>query len=162
MPAQCPKGGIGGCAHTRDAMNYQSVRRPGQGRRTTWRAAIGAVLLAVAAFGLAAAAPAAQAAGRCGEHPWCNTALSPDARAGLLLDALTSDEKVSLLGGDEPFGVGGGAPPPPGTRAGVPRLDLPNVYFSDGPVGPRQGSATAMPVPMALAATFDPRLAVQH
>src|SRR5439155_2403349 len=138
--------------------NHQSVRRPGQGRRTTWRAAIAAGLLAAAVVGAAGPAPAAQAAGRCGDHPWCNTALSPDARAGLLLDALTSDEKVSLLGGDEPFGVGGGAHSHTGTSDGVPRVDLPNVYFSDGPVGPRQGSATAMPVPMALAATFDPRL----
>ena len=32
-------------------------------------------------------APAtASAAGRCGDHPWCDTALSADARAGLLLE----------------------------------------------------------------------------
>src|SRR3954453_14968254 len=107
-------------------------------------------------------APAAQGAGRCGEHPWCNTALSADERAGLLLNALTSDEKVSLLGGDDLFGVGGGAHSHTGTSNGVPRVGLPTTYYSDGPVGPRQGSSTAMPIPMALAATFDPSLAFRH
>jgi len=35
----------------------------------------------LAAFLLAFTAPAAFAEGRCGEHPWCNTALSPEERA---------------------------------------------------------------------------------
>ena len=118
-------------------------------------------LAALTAVG-ACAAPAARAAARCGDHPWCNTALGADERAGLLLNALTSDEKVSLLGGDDLFGVGGGAHSHTGTSTGVPRVDLPTVYFSDGPVGPRQGSSTAMPIPMALAATFDPRMAFRH
>jgi beta-glucosidase len=49
-----------------------------------------------------------------------------------------------------------------GTSDGVARVGLPPVYFSDGPVGPRQGSATALPTPMALAATFDPAMAFRH
>ena len=39
------------------------------------------------------------AAGRCGDpaqRPWCDTAKSADERAGLLLAALTRDEKISL------------------------------------------------------------------
>ena len=36
------------------------------------------------------------------------------------------------------------------------------MYFSDGPVGPRQGKSTGLPIPMAVAATFDPRLANLH
>ena len=36
---------------------------------------------------------AAQAAGRCGNHPWCDTSLSPAKRADLLLDALTPAER---------------------------------------------------------------------
>ena len=43
-----------------------------------------------------------------------------------------------------------------GTSLGVERVGLPPIYFSDGPVGTRQGKATAMPSPMTLAATFDP------
>ena len=117
---------------------------------------------AVAAAALAAVLPAtAAAAGRCGSHPWCNTHLSPDARANLLLKALTQDEKISLLGGDDLFGAGGGAHSHTGTSDGVPRVGLPTTYYSDGPLGPRQGSATALPAPMGLAATFQPNLAYQ-
>ena len=46
-----------------------------------------------------------------------------------------------------------------GADNGVPRVGLPPTYYSDGPVGPRQGQATAMPAPMGVAATFDPSLA---
>ena len=104
-------------------------------------------------------APQAAAAGRCGSHPWCNTSLGPDARAELLLSALTQDEKIGLLGGDDLFGVAGGAHSHTGTDDGVPRVGLPTTYYSDGPLGPRQGSTTAMPAPMGLAATFDPEMA---
>jgi beta-glucosidase len=112
---------------------------------------------------LATAAPGAQAAGRCGpasSSPWCDTSLSSDARAGLLLSALTQDEKVSLLGGDDFCGgTGCGGTGHTGYSQGVARLGLPDEYFSDGPLGPRQGKTTAMPSPTGLAATFDPGLA---
>ena len=49
-----------------------------------------------------------------------------------------------------------------GTSRGVPRVGLPDVYFSDGPVGTRQGKATGMPSPMSLAASFDPQNAFRH
>ena len=49
-----------------------------------------------------------------------------------------------------------------GATYAIPRLGLRAIYFSDGPVGPRQGTATAMPIPMALAATWSPGLAYQH
>ncbi|MGZ6764447.1 MAG: beta-glucosidase [Nocardioides sp.] len=103
----------------------------------------------------AAAAPApcpTQAA-----HPWCDRSLSPDRRALLFQRAMTRDEEVTLVGGDS-FG----ASPHTGATFAIPRLGLRAVYFSDGPVGPRQGDATAMPIPMALAATWDQRLARTH
>ena len=121
----------------------------------------GGTLAAITLLALAAAAPA-HAAGRCGSHPWCETSLTPDARAGLLLKDLSQDEKISLLAGDEPFGVAGGEHSHTGTSDGIPRVDLPTTYSSDGPVGPRQGKTTAMPIPMALAATFDPRMAFAY
>ena len=121
----------------------------------------GLLVCALVALGLATAAPA-HAAGRCGSHPWCNTSLSPDERAGLLLGALTPDERIGLLGGDDLFGGAGAADQHTGTSNGVPRVDLPTMYLTDGPVGIRQGSATAMPTPMALAATFDPQLATAY
>ena len=66
---------------------------------------------------LLSAAPAGQAAGRCGPHPWCNTALSADDRAALLVSALTRDEKVGMLGGEDLQGVAGGE----GTHTGTDR-----------------------------------------
>src|SRR5689334_14377336 len=81
-------------------------------------------------------AAAASADGRCGDvatRPWCDTRLSPDARAELLLKALTQDEKVSLLAGDELTGVAGREGTHTGTSNGVERVGLPPIYFSDGP-----------------------------
>jgi beta-glucosidase len=113
-------------------------------------------LLAQPAFG----------AGRCGDHPWCNTALSPDERAGLLLEQLTLDEKISLMAGDDPStGFNAAAPVEDrhtGRSNGIARLDLPTIFFSDGPVGTRQGQATGMPASMALAATFDEDMAKRY
>ncbi|CAA9533512.1 MAG: GH3 [uncultured Solirubrobacteraceae bacterium] len=114
---------------------------------------------------LLAVAPAAAAAGRCGDvatRPWCDTKLDADVRAGLLLGALTRDERISLLAGDELTGVAGREGTHTGTSNGVERVGLPPIYFSDGPVGTRQGKATGMPSPMTVASTFDPALAARH
>jgi len=118
------------------------------------------VLAAGALTGLAPTAVHAAGAARCGDpatRPWCDASKDPDARAALLLAAMTQDEEVQLLGGDT-----AGAAPHTGATFAIPRLGLPAVYFSDGPVGPRQGSATAMPIPESLAAGFDPTLASAH
>ncbi len=90
-------------------------------------------------------------------HPWCNRSLSPDARAALLQGAMTEDEEITLVGGN-----GTGSSPHTGATYAIPRLGLRAFYFTDGPVGPRQGVATAMPIPMALAATWSPSLAYAH
>jgi beta-glucosidase len=120
------------------------------------------VVACALAASLACAAPSADAVGRCGQHPWCDTSLSPDQRAALLLGQLTMDEKVSLLAGTDPTRITGGPHTHTGQSNGVARLDLPPVYYSDGPLGPRQGASTGMPSPMALAATFDPQLAYSY
>ncbi|KQV76895.1 hypothetical protein ASC61_18870 [Aeromicrobium sp. Root344] len=105
----------------------------------------------------------AVAAGRCGDHPWCDTSLSPSKRADLLLAQMTLSEKIGMLGGDE---LKGGAVSSPETHTGVQkgilRLDVPTIYYSDGPVGPRQGKSIGLPAPLTLAATFDPELARAH
>ena len=67
---------------------------------------------ALATLGAVLATTPAGAAGRCGAHAWCDTRLSPDERAGLLLRALTRDERISLLAGDELTGVAGQAGTP--------------------------------------------------
>ncbi|MET3961750.1 beta-glucosidase [Marmoricola sp. OAE513] len=94
-------------------------------------------------------------------HPWCDTSLSPDARALLFQKAMTLDEEIALLGGQGAAnnGATGGHT---GVSVAVPRLGLPEVYFTDGPVGVRQGKATAMPVPIALAATWDAASAYEY
>lgn len=124
-------------------------------RKCGWVAVVAAATVLVGSSG-------AHAAGRCGTHPWCDTSLTPQTRASLLLGALTQDEKVALLGGDEVTGVAGGAHTHTGTQNGVPRLGIPTVLYSDGPVGPRQGLSTGLPIPLALAATFSPSLAAAH
>ena len=88
--------------------------------------------LLAAMFVVAALIPVPEtfAAGRCGDHPWCNTSLSPDQRATLLLQAMTQDEKTAFIGGDDLSGVLGGAGTHTGTQDGIPRLDVPTVYYS--------------------------------
>ena len=109
-------------------------------RRASWF-----VVLATA-LSLGAGAPGATAAGApcpdAGAHPWCSRSLSPDARAGLLLRALTQDEKITLLSG-------GSAGNHTGATQAIDRVGLPPAYVTDGPVGVRQGSATAMPTSTA-------------
>jgi hypothetical protein len=45
--------------------------------------------------GVLVGAGAAQAEGRCGAHPWCDTSLSPLARANLVLAQMTTQDKVA-------------------------------------------------------------------
>ncbi|HEV7677979.1 MAG TPA: glycoside hydrolase family 3 C-terminal domain-containing protein [Candidatus Dormibacteraeota bacterium] len=106
---------------------------------------------------LAPGAGVAGAAGACGDpatRPWCDTSLSPDRRAQLVLAAMTPDQRIAFLGGDTTTG-GPVNSQHTGASFGFPELGIPPVYYTDGPVGVRQGSSTAMPIPMALAATFD-------
>jgi len=64
-----------------------------------------------------------------------------------LLGALTLEEKLRLVGG-----TGFDTHP-------IPRLGIPALAMTDGPVGIRGGPATAWPAAAAMAATFDPELA---
>jgi beta-glucosidase len=73
-----------------------------------------------------------------------------------LLRAMTLEQKVSMLyGARDPDSLGQA-----GYVPGVPELGIPPLRLADGPAGVRvRESATAMPAPVALAATFDPGLA---
>ncbi len=92
------------------------------------------------------------------ERPWCDTSNTPKERTSLLLNEMTLDEKLSLMQGDDIFGALIGVPAN-GTSKGIPRLGLNTVYFSDGPLGVREGNATAHPSPLAVASSFNPQLA---
>lgn len=125
------------------------------GRQAARRAVRGVMAVVVLA---AAGAPGAQAAAPCAEpgaaaRPWCDAAQTPEARAGLLVAAMTPRERALLLSGrvlDVTFRT---------STQPVARLGLPGAAVVDGPVGVRLGVATAFPSGLALAATFDPERA---
>lgn len=72
-------------------------------------------------------------------------------RADLILKQMTLDEKIDYIGGVDNFFI-----------RGVPRLGVPALKMADGPVGVRNfGPATAMAGGIALAATWNPSLAMR-
>ncbi|HLJ34782.1 MAG TPA: glycoside hydrolase family 3 N-terminal domain-containing protein, partial [Ktedonobacteraceae bacterium] len=94
--------------------------------------------------------------------PWMNTSLSPHERANLLLAQMTMEEKIEMVHGDFPAPYGF-------YNAPIPRPGIPALTMADGPAGIRvarqdvnEGKATAMPAPIALAATWDMRAARQY
>ncbi|MEV5751794.1 glycoside hydrolase family 3 C-terminal domain-containing protein [Actinoallomurus sp. NPDC052308] len=69
---------------------------------------------------------------------------------------MTLDEKLSFVSAQvDPKGLGEA-----GYIPGVPRLGIPELRLTDGPAGVRVNHhATALPAPVTLASTWDPRLA---
>lgn len=90
-----------------------------------------------------------------------SAAQSPESRAKALLSQMTLEEKVDMLHGEiSPLYGFYNAP--------IERLGIPALTMSDGPAGVRVanqevngGKSTALPAPIALAATWDPALANQ-
>jgi len=109
---------------------------------------------------IGSAALAATVVPTAAQRPTQPVKLMSIAEAGRIADALvaqmTLDEKIAMLHGDrDPENVGQA-----GYLPGVPRLGIPPMRLSDGPAGVRMGHpATALPAPVALAATFSPELA---
>lgn len=92
-------------------------------------------------------------------------ALTANTRAAdvdALLQAMTLDEKLAMLHGqrdpDPALGLNSA-----GFVQGVPWLGIPDLRLADGPAGIRTDvSATALPAPVALAASFDRELAFRY
>jgi beta-glucosidase len=91
--------------------------------------------------------------------PWTNATLDPNQRVELLFAQMTLAEKIDMATG-EPCGLYGFF------NAPIPRLKIPALPMADGPAGVRianvavnGGLSTAMPAPIALAATWDKALA---
>ncbi|MFL6074130.1 MAG: glycoside hydrolase family 3 C-terminal domain-containing protein [Mycobacteriales bacterium] len=83
---------------------------------------------------------------------------TPDQRAAALVAQMTLDEKITELHGIQDSQHRRYVP-------GIPRLGIPPLRITNGPAGagpgddPTQPPATALPAPIALAASFDPGLA---
>jgi beta-glucosidase len=119
----------------------------------------GVVAGLAAAAVVAVGAPAAPAAADNHDRPWTNAALGPDERAALLLAAMTLEEKIELMTGDQ------GEAPAAFYNGPIERLGIPELSMADAGVGiasrgwelPGTGdTATALPAGNALGASWDP------
>jgi beta-glucosidase len=108
------------------------------------------------------------------EQPWMMAERSPEERASLLERALTDGERYGLLHSRWAVGFMPGMEVPQGAVPGagyvppIPRLGVPGLYETDASLGvtnPRDArpgdSATALPSGLALASTWDHRLAFE-
>ncbi|HEY3088701.1 MAG TPA: glycoside hydrolase family 3 C-terminal domain-containing protein [Jatrophihabitantaceae bacterium] len=139
------------------------VRSAARRRRAALRRGLLAVsaLLALVAAGLAGTSAVGQAQPAYGA--WGSGTLTP-AELASLVSQMTPAEEVGMLHGygDPPSAT---SPVPSvngeaGGIAGVPRLGIPPLRFTDGPAGIRLAHVeTAMPAPVGLAATWDPSTA---
>ncbi|HEY3951247.1 beta-glucosidase [Phenylobacterium sp.] len=122
--------------------------------------------IGVCAAALALAGPLALAAPA---RPWMNPKLGPDARAELVLKTLTLDQQIALLHGDMPIFLGAKRPADvqiaAGWMPGIPALGIPALTESDASLGVanagrgKADDATPLPSGLALAATWDAKLA---
>lgn len=106
-------------------------------------------------------------------HPWMNSSLSPDERAGMVVKAMTLDEKITLLHGTGHPGLGPMSPLSSGSNGGagyvvgIPRLGIPGIQMSDAAYGIRASGqngrySTALPCNLASAASWDLEAAYEY
>ena len=77
-----------------------------------------------------------------------------ERRVDQFISKLTQDEKISLLSGDGFDGM---------STTAIPRLGIPKLVMADGPQGIRaHGPACSFPSGIALAATWDTKLAYEY
>jgi beta-glucosidase len=77
---------------------------------------------------------------------------SVENRIDKLLQQMTLEEKITMLGGDE-TGFNG---------SGIARLGIPPIRMTDGPVGVRNEESTAFPVSVNMAASWDTELIYRY
>ena len=132
--------------------------------RAAWRTAIGVTVSCLWVLALAPPTSAAPA----GPVPQCNGAPAPwldphkpsDERARLVLAQMTLDEKILELGSITD--ATHSRETPPIARLCIPALRMNNGSAGVSTGGPTQFPATALPAPIGLAATFDPRQARRY
>ncbi|MNW24979.1 Xylan 1,4-beta-xylosidase precursor [compost metagenome] len=96
------------------------------------------------------------------EKPWMNTSLSAEERTSLLLQAMTLEEKIDFVTGGVNNNYGF-------YNEAIERLGIPALKMADGPAGVRIANpdvqdkqSTALPAPIALAASWDTEAAAQY
>jgi beta-glucosidase len=96
---------------------------------------------------------------------WMNTSLSPEERAALLVPAMTLDEKIEQIAmntGPNPDLPGCGVRSDSRHIEGIPRLAIPTIRMTNGPIGVAGGDCnpnpptTGVPTALAVAASWDP------
>ncbi len=105
-------------------------------------------------------------AGPVAAETWRDAGLSPECRARAVLQQFeTLDEKLLFLGGLS-YGLDesdGGDADGPAIRNVAQEIGLPTIAGSDGPAGLARGAtATALPSPLAVAASFDRAVAADY
>jgi beta-glucosidase len=97
---------------------------------------------------------------RAASCPWMNTALSPDARAEMLLGAMSLPDKIAMVHQAYPQDTRYGAA---GWILGNSSLCIPDLVLNDAGegVGDQQVGTTAFPAPIAQAASWDSSLQYQ-
>jgi beta-glucosidase len=142
-------------------VHTSSARRRGGVRRRILAAGGLAALVSAGLVGIPGSGQAQAPSGA-----WGSGTLT-GAELASLVALMTPDEEVGMLHGygDPPAAT---SPVPSvngeaGGIAGVPRLGIPPLRFTDGPAGIRlRHVETAMPAPVGLAATWDPSAAGQY
>ena len=122
------------------------------GKWTIWWCVVAAVIGVAAPSAAAATCDDPAFTGR----PWCDRSRSAEERAAAMVAAMTPRERTLLLAGrpvDDTFRT---------STLPIARLGLPAAKAVDGPLGVRQGQATALPSGLALAATFDAQHAAAY
>ena len=140
-------------------------RTTGHGSRIRGGASVGRLCLAILSaltvgLGLlqfAAAAPAVPRGGRPG-CPWLGSKLPLAERVAMVMRRITPAEEITLVEGhgvDNPYVF---------YVPAIPRLCLPAIGMEDGPsgVGDKLTGVTELPAAVALAATWDRRLARRY
>jgi beta-glucosidase len=115
---------------------------------------------AAAAVALLAALAASVGTAGAASCPWMNPTLSPNARAEMLLGAMSLSDKVAMTYQQYPLDYHYGAA---GYIPGNASLCIPDLVFNDAGqgVGDAQTGTTAFPAPIAQSASWDPGLQYQ-
>ena len=130
---------------------------------------VACVALTVGSITVSFAQGKPETAGAASDKPWMNMSLDPDARADMMVQAMTIDEKIQLVHGAGWGVLRPGAVVPPGDNGGagfvpgIPRLGLPDINLADSAVGVRGAArdsryATLLPSVIGMASSWDPAM----